>query len=545
MNTRPSFRSRLYLAPYLVLLAGCWASGLVAAGEPPVITAQPQPQTGYIGANVNLRVAAMSSSGLRYRWRFHGTNLPGAFPGQFTPLLMITNAMLGSGGPYSVVVSNSFGVVTSQTAVVSINTPTAAEIGFANLIAPPGHSLFTALLFRFSTEQTVASQINVTVDGASLFKLDGNGFLANNYLDGWSDPAMLLTLGEGWYFRNPSTAPFFLTIIGYLQVGTLTNSLPAGYSLCASLVPQPGLLGDLLLFPATPGVKVFRFDQVSQSMQTHTLNGSDWQPAQPSVGLGEAFFVHAPAPLNWIRELILNFAPASHFGVRVVQPALSSTTAEINFFTYHPDPALGRVLDLDGVTPVTNTFVGQLYAATNNAEGALTPLGRPVPFLNGAGAGYIRSSTIKLPGLTGGQTIFLQLRAWEKCAGDTYEEALGNGAATGRSTVFSAVARSVIENGVPGLPPPATSTFPSFPVTLDPQAPLRVARIQSLGSIVEICFATRPGAIYCVQKAATTGQPMDWTVLSGHERITGTGHVATVLDNAGGVQRCYRVCRVQ
>ena len=545
-DTAPYRPSRLRLVAGLAVLAGCLAAGLAAThAAPPVITSQPQPQTGFIGANVNLRVAAMPSSGLRYRWRFNGTNLPNTFPGQLTPLLMITNATLASGGPYSVVVSNSFGAVTSQTAVVSINDPIGSAVGFINLSAVPGHSLFNTFLAHVGADQTVAHQINFTHDGASLFKVDGNGFLANNFLDGWSAPDMLLTVGEGWFFRNPSASPFTVTIVGGAVEGSLTNILPAGYSLIASLVPQEGAISSVLGFPATPGVKVFRLDRDSQTFQIHTVAGFDWQPDQPSMAVGEAFFVREPAPVEWVRDFFVGFFPAAPFGVRIVQPALASETAEINYFTHHSDPAFGRVFDLDGVTPVTNDFVGQLYAATINTEAALIPIGRPIPFLNGAGGGYIRSSTIQLPGLPGGQTIFLQLRAWEKCAGDTYEQAVANGAAAGRSTVFSAVARATIEDGLPGLPPPNTSGFPAFQVSLGPEVPLRVARIQSVGATVEICFATRPGAIYCLQTAGTTSQPMDWAVLPGFEQIIGTGHVAAISDTAGDQQRFYRVCRVR
>ncbi len=528
-----------------VVLAVWLTVGQATAGVPPIITAQPQPQSAFIGASVNLRVAVIPSTGLRYRWRFNDTNLPSSFPGQFTPLLMITNATLASAGPYSVVVSNSFGAVTSQTAVVSINTPSSLPFpGFVTLSAVPGYSLFTTALGQYLTVHTVAQQIYTTADGASLFKLDGNGFIANNYLDGWSVPDMLLTLGEGWFFHNPTTTSISFTTVGRVLDGLLTNSLPAGYSLCTSLVPEQGLISRQGFF-AAPGVEVIRFDSASQSFQIYTEADYEWQPFEPSIAVGEAFFIREPAPLDLIRVLNLGFGYPSNRGIRIVHPALASETAEINFFTYHTDPAFGLVLDLDGVTPVTNAFMGQLYAAPGNDEDALIALGRPVPFLNGAGAGYIRSDTIKLPGLTGGQSIVLQLRAWEKCAGDTYEQAVANGAATGRSAAFSAVARATIENGLPGLPPPAANAFPTFQVSLGLEVPLRVARIQSVGGTIEICFATRPGAVYCLQKAGTTGQPIAWAVLPGSEQILGTGHVATVSDTGGDQQAFYRVCRVQ
>ena len=202
-------------AVWVILLAQ-FCKDAFAANEPPTITAQPQPQSAFIGASVNLRVAAIPSAALRYRWRLNGTNLPGGFSGQFTSLLMITNAALNSAGPYSVVVSNSFGAVTSDTAVVSINAANVSIDGYVNLFAPPAHSIFALPLAQFSTNQTVANQMTYMPEGASLFKIDGTGFIANNYLDGWSTPDMLLALGEGWFFRNPRTNGIIITTIGAL-----------------------------------------------------------------------------------------------------------------------------------------------------------------------------------------------------------------------------------------------------------------------------------------------------------------------------------------
>ena len=223
-----------FLATVFALTLGLFGSdgrAVAAAMDLPVITAQPQPQTAFVGANVNLRVSATSA--LRYHWRFHGTNLPIDFPGQSTPLLTLREVTTAASGPYSVVVSNNFGAVTSDTAVVTVNQLNGSAVGYVNLNAVPGYSLFAVQLARSGTNQTVQEQIYAARDGASLFKLDGNGFIANNFLDGWYDPEMVLTLGEGWFFHNPGPDPFYLTTVGSVIVGSLVNSLPAGHSICA------------------------------------------------------------------------------------------------------------------------------------------------------------------------------------------------------------------------------------------------------------------------------------------------------------------------
>src|SRR4051812_18295365 len=120
------YLSKMARAPrlaYLLLWSLAASNVGLAADVAPVITSQPQPQTALKGVNLNLSVEALSASPIRYRWRFYGTNLPNDYPGQFTPLLSLRDVTPAASGPYSVVVSNNFGAVTSATAQVSVSDP--------------------------------------------------------------------------------------------------------------------------------------------------------------------------------------------------------------------------------------------------------------------------------------------------------------------------------------------------------------------------------------------------------------------------------------
>lgn len=86
-------------------------------GDPPLITAQPQSQTVIAGTNVTLRVAAASAAALRYQWRFNGTNIVDATSSQ----LDIASIQASDAGAYSVVITNSFGAITSAVAIVTVN----------------------------------------------------------------------------------------------------------------------------------------------------------------------------------------------------------------------------------------------------------------------------------------------------------------------------------------------------------------------------------------------------------------------------------------
>ncbi|MEY4918068.1 MAG: hypothetical protein RL616_1981, partial [Verrucomicrobiota bacterium] len=90
------------------------------ATNPPVITAQPAGRTNAVGSAISFTVTATGSGTLNYQWRFSGTNISGATTNPFT----LANAQLTNNGNYSVLITNSFGSVTSSAvALLVTNAP--------------------------------------------------------------------------------------------------------------------------------------------------------------------------------------------------------------------------------------------------------------------------------------------------------------------------------------------------------------------------------------------------------------------------------------
>ena len=84
----------------------------------PTIVRHPQSQPAKGGEALTLSVTATGSP-LFYQWRFNGAAIPGAT----TANLRIARVQMGDAGGYSVVVKNSAGRVTSQTAIVTVDPP--------------------------------------------------------------------------------------------------------------------------------------------------------------------------------------------------------------------------------------------------------------------------------------------------------------------------------------------------------------------------------------------------------------------------------------
>jgi hypothetical protein len=95
--------------------------GLIAT---PQITANPQSLTITNGTDANFNVTASGSSPLIYQWLRNGFNLIdiGNISGSATPSLTLSSVSTNDAASYQVVVTNSFGSVTSPPAVLNVIT---------------------------------------------------------------------------------------------------------------------------------------------------------------------------------------------------------------------------------------------------------------------------------------------------------------------------------------------------------------------------------------------------------------------------------------
>jgi uncharacterized repeat protein (TIGR01451 family) len=84
--------------------------------DPPVIVLPPQSQTVSRGASVTFGVTAAGAAPLGYQWRWGSANLGGATHAT----LQLNNVQPSNAGPYTVVVTNLFGSITSAVATLTV-----------------------------------------------------------------------------------------------------------------------------------------------------------------------------------------------------------------------------------------------------------------------------------------------------------------------------------------------------------------------------------------------------------------------------------------
>ena len=207
-------------------------------GNPPEITVQPQGMTRYVGEfGTPLSAAAAGTEPLSYQWRQDGADVPGANNATLN-LGQLTN---GSGGSYTLVVTNAYGSVTSAPAVVTVIDVTAvsdALVGYWNFDEGTGSLLIDnsgygndGTLMNFPTDDS--QWIPGRIGGALNFRGPANGdyVVVPNY----PKPAATMTI-TAWVWANarpqwatiaknwPSTASQFHFGLNDTQ-GDLSNYL--------------------------------------------------------------------------------------------------------------------------------------------------------------------------------------------------------------------------------------------------------------------------------------------------------------------------------
>src|SRR6266404_3332343 len=126
---RGSIHRTIFLLLPTVLLSALSQSGCgltltsagTSAGVPvmPSIATQPTNQTVAVGQTATFFVTTSGAAPLSYQWEKNGTAISGAISASYTTQ---ATTISDNGSPFAVVVGNSRGSVTSNTATLTVNT---------------------------------------------------------------------------------------------------------------------------------------------------------------------------------------------------------------------------------------------------------------------------------------------------------------------------------------------------------------------------------------------------------------------------------------
>jgi len=171
-------------------------------------------------------------------------------------------------------------------------------VGYYNITIPPNS--FALIANQLNTTNNTLNNILPSVpDFTPLWKFSNGSYVPSTFLGegiGW-DPDLTLNPGEGAFIKNVTDSPMTITFVGEVLQGSLTNQLPAGFSIVSSMVPVAGTLNDL-------GVPGDDFDQAykfASGSWTTSIYVEGWLDAF-SVDVGEAFFLKRQQAGEWVRE---------------------------------------------------------------------------------------------------------------------------------------------------------------------------------------------------------------------------------------------------
>jgi hypothetical protein len=204
-------------------------------------------------------------------------------------------------------------VAMASSATVMAQVYSLNVVGYVNVTAPAGFSMIANQLS--GTNTTIGSLIANPPPGTQIYKWDGASYLSWEYFDvlGWfPDGNATLNPGEGAFIKNPTATNLVLTFVGEVLQGSLSNSLPQGFTIRSSMVPQSGTLASgtnapALNFPAAPGDQIYKWVPATSSYDSYEyFDVLGWFPSDPSVAVGESFFVNKSANSTWTRNFSAN-----------------------------------------------------------------------------------------------------------------------------------------------------------------------------------------------------------------------------------------------
>lgn len=377
------------------------------------------------GTDYTFHVHATGSAPFAYQWSRNGIPIPGATRSTLT-LPSVQDADVGR---YSVSVSNLAGTVQSASAELSIaELPVIVSVHF-DREPQPRHPL----------------RMEVVIAGsgpfAYLWLRDGINFGEAN----WSPVLHLADARPGTY-RIEVTNP-----AGTVGLDALT--LPPWYRLDTVIQGNGRIAVDPHL-DLHPGGSEVRLEAVDSTDHRFAGWSGDVTGTDPVITV----------VMNADRRIVATFG------------AVGGTLFAVNRL---PGTSLDApVFDTDGTTPLAgDAYAGQFYAGPSADD--LLPVGEPHAFRAGANAGYLHSSSPRIPSVPEGAIAWVQLRAWDRTAAATYEAALAAGARSGASPIIAV--RTGGDGQPPSLPAPPMG-LESFrlapaspPAWMVPLAPMEVA----------------------------------------------------------------------
>jgi hypothetical protein len=498
-----------------------------------MITAQPQSQLVLEGETTNLTVGVSACPPLAYQWYFNGTN---GVAGGTAAKLVLSHVSPADSGEYALVVSNSYGSVTSAPALITVVLPPSILNGPADQSTTNGDTVsFTVTAqgtaplsyqWYFGATNILADETNSTLIISNVTILQAGTYqvvVSNAYGTLTSAPAQLTVISPPDIITGPTdkvatngnTVQFTVTVEG-------TAPLAYQWLLNGTVILPQGTTATLTLTGVTPA-----------------------QAGSYAVVITNAYgsVTSAPAQLNVVVPASIISGPAS----------LAATNGDTVFFTVTAqgsDPlsyawyfnqtnlipgAIGPTLMLDNVT---SAQAGSYMVVVANAYGsasatALLTVNVPAMIITPPTNQVVTNGATVLFAVVAAGTAPLSYQ-WFFNATNQISGAAQSTLTLAAVTADNSGAYSVIVSNAFGS---VASPAASLRVLVAPQL-ISLTRNQN---VVSLTFSTVNNLLYSVYYLDDISTN-NWTLLPKAANLPGTGAPITIQDaRANGAQRFYRL----
>lgn len=250
----------------------------ISTSAVPVIVTQPTGQTVLLGTNGSFSVLATGAAPLTYRWYFDNAPLSGATAATCT----VTNVQGPNVGSYYVVVSNSYGMVTSAVASLGIKSYSAAVVAHGSGTQSPTFTTnLKSMLALAGSDATFA--VTVTGAGSLSYQWYFNGVPLADATDSTLTIHDVQPVNQGQYYvvvnNGIATANSAVATLGVLEtLYGFTSDFPSVYN---RLVEggDGGFYGMIQGDGIYTGGGVFKVTPMGTRTVLHSFGGSDgWYP---------------------------------------------------------------------------------------------------------------------------------------------------------------------------------------------------------------------------------------------------------------------------
>ncbi|MBA4386695.1 MAG: hypothetical protein C0404_01870, partial [Verrucomicrobia bacterium] len=212
--------------------------GITVSSGPPAITAQPANQSVFAGQTATFSVSANGTGPLAYRWQTNSVTIAGA-----TNLFYTTPAstLANSGTGYRVIITNSFGSVTSSVATLTVLPPDNTAPAVVLTAPANGSAVSNTVTISATATDPSTSSINSGQTGSGQasgvagvqFKLDG----VNLDVEDTVGPHSI-----SWNTRGTANGSHTLTAVARDSAGNATTSTPVTVTVTNNAAS--GILGN-------------------------------------------------------------------------------------------------------------------------------------------------------------------------------------------------------------------------------------------------------------------------------------------------------------